>query len=70
MPVLNRDNLDALLRREGLYSSNLTTWRKQRDEGLLIGHVAKKAWAKSRNLKILWLVEVARLQKENQTNAR
>jgi transposase len=25
----------ALLRREGLYSSHLTTWRKQRDEGAL-----------------------------------
>jgi len=26
--------LGALLRQEGLYSSNLTTWRRQRDEGL------------------------------------
>ena len=26
----------VLLRQEGLYSSNLITWRKQRDEGLLI----------------------------------
>ena len=26
----------ALLRREGLYSSHLTTWRRQRDEGALI----------------------------------
>ena len=25
-----------LLRREGLYSSHLTTWRKQRDEGALV----------------------------------
>ena len=25
--------LGELLRREGLYSSHLTTWRKQRDEG-------------------------------------
>lgn len=25
----------ALLRREGLYSSHLTTWRKQRDKGAL-----------------------------------
>ena len=28
-----RGELGALLRREGLYSSHLTTWRKQRDEG-------------------------------------
>jgi transposase len=27
--------IGALLRREGLYSSYLTTWRRQRDEGLL-----------------------------------
>ena len=27
--------LGELLRREGLYSSHLTTWRKQRDEGAL-----------------------------------
>src|SRR3990170_2007988 len=27
----------ALLRREGLYSSNLTTWRQQRDQGGLAG---------------------------------
>lgn len=28
-------SLGALLRREGLYSSNLTTWRRQRDERTL-----------------------------------
>lgn len=27
--------IGALLRREGLYHSNLTTWRRQRDEGIL-----------------------------------
>jgi transposase len=27
--------IGALLRREGLYSSHLTTWRRQRDEGAL-----------------------------------
>lgn len=27
----------ALLRREGLYSSHLTSWRRQRDEGALSG---------------------------------
>ena len=29
--------LDALLRKEGLYSSHLTLWRKQRDRGSLYG---------------------------------
>ena len=34
--------LGALLRREGLYSSNLTTWRRQRDEGQLQALSPKK----------------------------
>ena len=29
--------IGALLRREGLYSSNLTTWRRQRERGELAG---------------------------------
>jgi transposase-like protein len=29
--------IGALLRREGLYSSHLTTWRRQRDAGILSG---------------------------------
>ncbi len=29
--------IGALLRREGLYSSHLTTWRKQRERGELAG---------------------------------
>jgi len=32
----------ALLRREGLYSSHLTTWRKQREAGSLAALGAKK----------------------------
>ena len=31
----DRGELGALLRREGLYSSHLTTWRQQRDQGAL-----------------------------------
>jgi len=34
--------LGALLRREGLYSSNLTTWRAARDRGELQGLAPKK----------------------------
>jgi transposase-like protein len=34
--------LSALLRREGLYSSHLTTWRRQREQGELDGLSAKK----------------------------
>ena len=32
----------ALLRREGLYSSNLTTWRGQRERGELLGLTPKR----------------------------
>ena len=34
--------LGTLLRREGLYSSHLTTWRKQRETGALTALAAKK----------------------------
>ena len=34
--------LGELLRREGLYSSHLTTWRRQRDEGALSGLEPKR----------------------------
>ena len=34
--------IGALLRREGLYSSHLTTWRRQRQEGELEGLTPKK----------------------------
>ena len=34
--------IGALLRREGLYSSHLTTWRRQRAEGQLAGLSPKK----------------------------
>jgi transposase len=33
----DRDGKSALLRREGLYTSSLSEWRKQRDEGALQG---------------------------------
>jgi transposase-like protein len=36
------DGVGPLLRREGLYSSYLTNWRRQRERGELDGHSAKK----------------------------
>jgi len=57
--------LGVLLRQEGLYSSNLTTWRKQRDEGILIAMSPKKRGRKAKPKNSL-APEVARLQKENQ----
>ena len=34
--------LGLLLRREGIYSSQLSTWRRQRDEGVLAGLSQKR----------------------------
>ena len=57
--------LGELLRREGLYSSHLTTWRKQRDEGALAGLAPKRRGRKAKPENPL-ADEVARLQRENQ----
>ena len=57
--------LGELLRREGLYSSHLTTWRRQRDEGALQGLGAKKR-GRSPKRKDPMALEVERLRRENQ----
>lgn len=57
--------LGALLRREGLYYSNLTTWRRQRDQGLLEAMSPKKRGRKKIERNPL-AREVARLQRENE----
>jgi len=51
----------ALLRREGLYSSHLTTWRGQRERGELQGLTPAKRGPKADPQ----AAEVARLQREN-----
>ena len=38
----NHGDIGALLRREGLYSSHLTNWRRQREEGALGGLAPRK----------------------------
>jgi len=53
----------ALLRREGLYSSHLTTWRRQRDEGVLKGLSPQKRGRKRQDELER---EVGRLQRENE----
>lgn len=60
----NSAELGALLRREGLYSSSLTRWRRKRDQGLLKAMAPKKRGRKAE--KNPMSDEVARLQKENQ----
>ena len=42
MPAGAMATWGALLRREGLYSSHLTTWRRQRDEITVAGLKARK----------------------------
>jgi len=53
----------ALLRREGLYSSHLSTWRRQRDRGLVQSLSPKK---RGRKRKDELEREVVRLERENE----
>ena len=57
--------LGALLRREGLYSSHLTAWRQQRDEGTLAGLTPKRRGRKA-NPDAPVIAENERLKRENQ----
>lgn len=56
--------LGALLRREGLYSSHLTKWRRQREAGALAGLSPKKRGRKARPVDPL-AARVAELEREN-----
>src|SRR5574342_755653 len=55
--------LGALLRREGLYSSNLTTWRAQRERGELLGLTPKRR-GPAPKAKNPWAAKVAALERE------
>jgi transposase-like protein len=57
--------LGELLRREGLYSSHLTTWRRQRDEGVLAGLTPKRRGRKAKPKNPL-ADENEQLRRENQ----
>jgi len=54
--------LGALLRREGLYSSHLTTWRRQREAGQLAGLAPQKRGPKPNPQ----AADLARLRRENE----
>lgn len=56
--------LGALLRREGLYSSHLVTWRRQREAGALAALAPKKRGRKSRPANPL-AARVDELEREN-----
>jgi transposase len=57
--------MGALLRREGLYSSNLTTWRRQKEQGMLEALSPKKRGRKALRKNPLAL-KVIQLERENQ----
>lgn len=62
-------SMGALLRREGLYSSNLTTWRRQRDEGTLAALKPKQRGRKAAVIDPV-AIENERLRKENERLAK
>jgi transposase len=57
--------LGALLRREGLYASNLNTWRHQRKRGILSGLTPKKRGRKE-SVRDPLVAENEKLRKENE----
>ncbi len=57
--------IGVLLRREGLYSSNLSSWRRQRQKGLLQAMSPQKRGRKQKERNPL-SPQVGRLEKENQ----
>jgi len=57
--------LGELLRREGLYSSHLSNWRRQRETGALAGLTPKRRGRKAKPKNPL-AAEVTRLQRENE----
>ena len=61
--------IGALLRREGLYSSHLTTWRRQREQGALVALAPKKRGRPAVPVSPL-ARRVAELQRDNARLAR
>lgn len=57
--------IGQLLRREGLYSSHLSKWRRQRDEGALSNMQSKKRGRRATGRDDPTAREVDRLKKEN-----
>jgi transposase-like protein len=61
--------LGALLRREGLYSSHLTTWRRQREQSALVALTPKKRGRPTASVSPL-ARRVAELERDNGRLAR
>jgi transposase len=66
--ALDRGEVGAYLRRNGLYSSSVSNWRKQRDQGQLDAMKPKKRGAKPKSAEARRIAqlerEAAKLQKE------
>ena len=62
--VTDTGGIGAILRREGLYSSNLTDWRRQREAGAIGGLAPAKRGRKTAEPNPL-AAELARLQQDN-----
>lgn len=62
---LQAGDIGALLRREALYSSNLATWRRQREKGILQGLNPKKRGRRAKPADPS-VERIAQLEKENQ----
>jgi len=60
----SQGQIGALLRREGLYSSNLTTWRRQHKKGALAALSPKHRGPKAKNINPTDRC-IAELEKEN-----
>ena len=58
-------SLGALLRREGLYASNLNTWRHQRERGVLSALTPKKRGRKE-SVRNPFVAENEKLRRENE----
>lgn len=58
-------SLGTLLRREGLYASNLNTWRYQRERGILSGLTPKKRGRKE-SVRNPLVAENEKLRRENE----
>jgi transposase-like protein len=62
--VTDTGGIGAILRREGLYSSHLTDWRRQREAGAIGGLTPAKRGRKTAEPNPL-AAELARLQQDN-----
>jgi transposase len=60
----DQGHLGAMLRREGLYYSNIRTWRQQQDQGVLHGLSPRKRGRKAKAVNPL-AQKVAALEREN-----